>query len=244
MQKHLFLLLLLFSSDWTYSQDLNHIQDEFLFQFYVKAGADLTCTKAQSIAQQDLSAGIYAIFIHGYDDGNNSQTFERLMYERHGIIIIFTGSCEEDSFSSCYSDISKAYLLEKFGNDLITSTEEEATQLDRSGKGDREAFYPKRKSDLEKIFYCALPQELLNSYPSSSKSISPKLTLLVDAQGMVYDIQIENCPDERLKTILFQSAGSLPTMVHATKNGKPTKGQFSIQLNIHKRRIRKICVPK
>ncbi len=192
------------------------------------------CETAKNIARSDIENGRYAAFLHGLD-GDNSLTFERLMIRKYGVYAYHTGLCMGDEFMSCYSEISIPLIKERLGEDIFERTNLEAIELDKEGKGDREAFYKNGQSEFVKLFHCELENEWLKQYKSKKDRPTFLLTLKVDKEGIIFDSNIESFEDEKVTKEVNRIIEILPLLQPATEDGKTIEGEISFFLDLHKK---------
>jgi len=202
-------------------------------------GKDM-CETAKNMAKRDIVNGRYAAFFHGYR-GNNSQTFERLMVRKYGVYASRTGLCSGDEFLSCYSKISIPIIKEKFGEDIFEKTRLEAIELDKQGKGDRDARHEKGWSEFVKFFYCELDNEFIKQYKSKKDYPAPTLTLNVNKEGKIYDSTIEFCEDEKVEKEINRIINKLPKIQPATEDGKAIEDKIIFCLHVNRKWKKKTC---
>ncbi len=216
--------------------------DELAFELQLDSFvvAESLCETAKNMAQKDIENGRYAAFFHGYR-ANNSNTFERLMLRKYGVYALRTGWCSGDDFLSCYSEVSIPVIKEKFGEDIFEKTKIEALELDRSGKGDREAFYHEGWFEFIKIFYCEMDDELLGKYKSRKNYPTASVTLHVDIEGNLHSPEVVFCDDQKVISEIKRIARKLPKFEPATEDGIPVEDKLTFGVKFHKKWKRKTC---
>jgi serine kinase of HPr protein (carbohydrate metabolism regulator) len=108
------------------TQDLD---DEISFEMSFDSslvGSNL-CETAKNMAKRDIELGRFATTV---SKKQFSKTFQRLMLKKFNVHVFTNGTCLENEFMNCYRDITFPIIKEKFGDNILQETFNEAIELD------------------------------------------------------------------------------------------------------------------
>ena len=108
----------------------------FLFCNYSFAQID-QCQIGTDSAKADYKKGILRVYLFGRV---SSSTTGKILMDEYGVEAIDRG-CIADQKSICYSEFMKEKIKDKFGRDIFEKVEDNVSQVDNMGDGDRKAIF-------------------------------------------------------------------------------------------------------
>ncbi len=187
------------------------------------------CKQANHDFNQDLDSGFVRLYEPGGIDYSN--TYERLLLDRHHVKFIETDRYVLTPYEACYNRKSTVWIGLHVGDSAKRSTRREAWVMDTSGLGDRPPKYIGNEDSINTFFNEHVHDSFFSRFVGERGYESMYVHMWVDSSGKLtklrsyghYNLPIQKEMDKLVEVFPYRARP-------ATDDGKPAPGRTSVHI--------------
>lgn len=187
------------------------------------------CWQANRDFKQDLDSGFVRLYEAGGID--YSDTYERLLLERHRIKFIETDRYVLRPYEACYNRKSTEWIGLNVGDSAVRSARREAWIMDTSGFGDRPPKYIGNEDSINAFFNEHVHDSFFSRFVAVKGYESMYVHMWVDSTGKLISLRSYSHYNLPIQQVMNKLVDVFPYRARpATDDGKPAPGRTSILL--------------